>query len=47
MVVLYARAYPEVDNAVAGMMLKKPGEGFALDPLGPAAPNPDSLSKGF
>jgi hypothetical protein len=28
-------------------LLKKPGEGFALDPLGPAAPDPDSSSNGF
>jgi MoxR-like ATPase len=31
----------------AAARLKKTGEGSALDPLGPAAPDPNSLSQGF
>jgi hypothetical protein len=33
-------------GTVEAMLDGDSGEGFALDPLGPAAPDPDSLSRG-
>jgi hypothetical protein len=40
-------AVPLHCRTLRNRLREEAGEGFALDPLGPAAPDPDSLSNGF